>query len=58
MVEVTSHERMMGNPAQDYMFNDEHADVGSQFKQESEYSESVGSEVNKGAAMDKMKKLA
>ena len=40
------------------MFSDEFSDQNAFQPKQSEESESVGSEVNKGAAMEKMKKLA
>ena len=58
MVEITSHERMMA-PSTNYELSEDMDNENDQFRHhDSEYSVSEQSDVEKGAAMNKMKKLA
>ena len=58
MVEITSHERMMA-PSTNYELSEDMDNEHDQFRHhDSEYSVTEQSDVEKGAAMNKMKKLA
>ena len=58
MVEITSHERMMA-PSTNYELSEDMENEHDAYAHhDSQYSATEGSDVEKGAAMNKMKKLA
>ena len=58
MVEITSHERMMAPSTNYELSEDPDHDQDAYHHHDSQYSVTEASDVEKGAAMNKMKKLA